>query len=316
MQSADRMGVFYRHYDLPAGFPAVALLGEGWNSTPDPVTRLHFHNCVEIGLLYEGSCKCIFEDGEITVQSPAVTVIPPNRPHFTQSCPGSVCHWNWIYADPIRLPGTLSPRQMNEMYRYLHFVRDSDCVIENRRAPGVIRLVQLILDEMGRQELHYKTAVRGLFTALFMMLFRLETDAEEQSEGEQLLRSGRILPAVTAITDHYMDSISVEDLAKDCHLSVTHFRRLFRQMTGWSPQEYLHTVRIGHACDILFNEDVNVTEAALRVGYSTTSGLTRQFNRLYGISPNQWRKRARKEENPDVVSYLGSVPASLRKPDD
>lgn len=310
------MGVFFRYYDLPANFPVIALLGEGWRSTPDPITRLHFHNCVEIGFLYEGACKLIFEGEQLAIHSPAVTIVPPNKPHYTQAYPDSVCQWNWIYVDPVRLLSNLSPRQMNELHQYLHFAHGSDCVIPCDTAPEIIQLVKIILQEMGKQEPHYKTIVRSLFASMFLMLFRLTDETVASAANEQVNQLGRISPAITYITENYMNNVTVDELAKICHVSITHFRRLFHQILGWSPQEYLHIVRIAHACDILFNDDCSITDVAIRVGYSSPSSLSRQFQHMYGISPNQWRKKARKEENLDVVSYLDTVPKTPLKASD
>lgn len=302
------MGVFFRYYDLPAGFPVIALLGERWRSTSDPITRLHFHNCVEIGLLREGACKLVFEGEELTVQSPAVTVVPPNIPHYTQAYPGESCRWNWLYVDPIRLLSVLTPRQTDELRRYLHSAHGGDCAFSYEDAPELIRLTKIILNEMEKQGAHYKTVVRGLFTSFFLMLLRFSAASEGLAIHEQAHELGRIAPVIAYITKNYMNNVTVEELATLCHVSVTHLRRLFHQILEWSPQEYLHIVRIGHACDILYNEDCSITDVAIRVGYSAPSSLTRQFRRMYGISPNQWRKKARKEENPDVVSYFQTIP--------
>lgn len=308
METAEKMKVFFRYYDLPVGFPVVALLGDGWRSTAETVTRLHFHNCVEIGFLYEGTCKLILEGETIALQSPAMTILPPNKPHYTQADPEGENHWNWIYVDPARLLKTFDPVQMNELHRYLHFLNESDCVITHDAAPEIIQMVRIILHEMENKETHYRTVVRGLFCSLFLMLFREMNDTEGTLSGEQTYRPGRIAEAITYIGENYMNNISVDELAEICHVSVTHLRRLFHQSFGWSPQEYLHIVRIGHACDILFNEECSVTEVAIRVGYSAPSSLTRQFRRMYGISPNQWRKKARREDNPEVASYLNAIP--------
>lgn len=308
MQSTEQMGIFFRYYDLPAGFPVIALLGSGWHSTLDPVTRLHFHNCVELGFLCEGSCKLILEEETFVVRSPAVTILPPNKPHYTQACPNDTNRWNWIYVDPVRLLTSLNPVQMNKLHQFLSHAHGHDCVINNEDAPEIIQLVKMIVHEMENKEAYYKTIVRGLFASLFPMLFRNTPDTDDSVVREQPRQSGRISPAITYIEENYMNVISVDELAALCHVSVTHLRRLFHQSLGWSPQEYVHVVRIGHACDLLFNEDCSVTEVAARVGYSAASSLTRQFSHMYGISPNQWRQKARREENPEVVSYLNAIP--------
>ena len=308
METAEKMSVFFRYYDLPVGFPVVALLGNGWRSTAETVTRLHFHNCVEIGFLCEGSCKLILEGETIALTSPAVTVLPPNKPHYTQAFPEEDNRWNWIYLDPARLLKDFDPVQMNELHRYLRLLNGQDCVFTQERTPEIIQMVRIVLRELEEKKTHYRSVARGLFSSLFLMLFRQTVDKGDPVTGEQAHQPGRIAAAITYINENYMNNITVDQLADICHVSVTHLRRLFHQSLGWSPQEYLHIVRIGHACDILFGEECSVTDVAIRVGYSAPSSLTRQFRRLYGISPNQWRKKARREDNPEVSSYLRAMP--------
>ena len=45
----------YRNYELPADFPILALHGDNWLISPVQSPRLHFHNCVEIGICRRGS---------------------------------------------------------------------------------------------------------------------------------------------------------------------------------------------------------------------------------------------------------------------
>lgn len=106
-----------------------------------------------------------------------------------------------------------------------------------------------------------------------------------------------------------------------CHISVSHFRRLFKQMLGWAPQEYLQIVRIERACELLYNCDYSVTEIAMRVGYESPTSLTRHFNKVHGIAPNQWRKKIRSEENPAVTAYFSNQTlregsSAIRRTDD
>ncbi len=75
-----------------------------------------------------------------------------------------------------------------------------------------------------------------------------------------------IEPAISYIAGNYMNEISVGMLAGLCHVSVSHFRRLFRQVLGWAPQEYIQIVRIDRACAMLYNRDCSVTEISSSVG--------------------------------------------------
>ena len=61
------------------------------------------------------------------------------------------------------------------------------------------------------------------------------------------------------VSYHYMEDIRIEDLAKICHISETHFRRVFTSHMKVSPLEYINSVRIHTACEFLQKTDIRLT---------------------------------------------------------
>lgn len=303
----QQYSIFYRHFDLPANFPVIALLGSTWTSTSEPVTRMHFHNCLEIGYLYEGVGQLYVDDKIIPVHAPCITVVPPNVPHYNRSVEGSLCHWNWLYTDPIQLLPHLSPRLSNALNQYQRTLADEACAIPAEDNPKLHTLIRMIIDEIGGTQPHYQDITRELFFALFLMLLRLQPP---EAAGQRYVnrRMGAIEPAISYIAENYMSDISIEELSQLCHLSTSHFRRLFKQVLGWAPQEYLQIIRVDRACALLYNCDLSVTEIGANVGYPSPSSFSRQFKRLYGMSPSQWRQKIRSEENPVVTAYFNALP--------
>ena len=110
-----------------------------------------------------------------------------------------------------------------------------------------------------------------------------------------------------------MNDLSIEELAQLCHVSTSHFRRLFKQVLGWAPLDYLQVIRIDRACVLLYNCEYSVTDIGMQVGYPSPSSFSRQFRRIHGISPSQWRQKMRSEENPIVTAYFNSVPHSTQQ---
>lgn len=158
-------------------------------------------------------------------------------------------------------------------------------------------------------KVHYHHIVRDLFGTLFLLLLRNYSGTAKNSPyiNTQL---GCISPAIAYIAENYMEEVSIEKLSHLCHVSTSHFRRLFKQVLGWSPLDYVQMVRIDRACVLLYNCDYSVTEIGLQVGYPSPSSFNRQFRRIHGISPSQWRQKMRSEENPMVTAYFNSLPPS------
>lgn len=94
----------YRNYYLPSHFPLVFLSGPKWKISDIPSERLHFHNCLEIGICHSGSGTLRFCNGqEIHFFAGDITCIPRNTPHTTFSDPGANSRWSYLFFDPRQL---------------------------------------------------------------------------------------------------------------------------------------------------------------------------------------------------------------------
>lgn len=306
MGEKQEFAVFYRHFDLPASFPLIALLGPAWISPPEPIRRIHFHNCLEIGYLYEGSGLFYVDGKMVPVQAPCITLVPQNMPHFCRAAEHSLCRWNWLYTDPIQLLPHLSPHTADTIRHFLLGLSPSNFAFSEEAYPQVHALLRMVLEELEHSRPNGQEVVRGLMGALFLMLLRRQIDEAPRHSVNR--RMAGIEPAISYIAANYMNDVSVEDLAERCHVSVSHFRRLFKQVLGWAPQEYLQIIRVDRACAMLYNCDYSVAQIAESVGYPTPSSFNRQFKRLYHMPPSQWRQKIRSEDNPVVTAYFNALP--------
>lgn len=301
--------IFYRHFDLPANFPVLGLLGSSWRITDVPVLRMHFHNCMEIGYLYAGSGEFHIGDTVLRFSAPCLVIAPPNVPHAHRADPGTECCCKWIYVDPQTMLPNLSSRLSSKLGEYQRGLSGEECILAGERFPEVLALIRMIVDEMEKAQLHYQHIVRELFCSAFLMLLRSYsgTASKDRYVNTQL---GCIAPAIAYIAENYMEEIPIDRLSQLCHVSTSHFRRLFKQVLGWAPLDYVQMVRIDRACVLLYNCEYSVTEIGLQVGYPSPSSFNRQFRSIHGISPGQWRQKMRSEDNPMVTAYFHSLPPS------
>ena len=98
--------------------------------------------------------------------------------------------------------------------------------------------------------------------------------------------------ALDYITKQYMEEIRMETLAACCNLSETHFRRLFVEYMNMTPVEYINLVRIQQACELMKKTHYSMEELAVKVGYTTVSTFNRNFRKIIGTSPYQYKKNS------------------------
>ena len=95
------------------------------------------------------------------------------------------------------------------------------------------------------------------------------------------------------IDEHYMENITVDDIAAALGLSRSYFSKLVKKMTQKSPQEYLLAYRINKSCALLRTTELSIGEIALLVGYSNQFHFSRAFKNYMQQSPSEWKKKNR-----------------------
>jgi len=100
-----------------------------------------------------------------------------------------------------------------------------------------------------------------------------------------------IQPAKEYIDTFYMNPISNQELASICGISVTHFRRIFTELHGSSPIEYLNKVRINRAKDMLIYNLYSTDEIARLIGIDDVNYFCRLFKKKVGVTPAQFKKQ-------------------------
>jgi len=87
-------------------------------------------------------------------------------------------------------------------------------------------------------------------------------------------------------------TLSLEKMAESVNLSAPYFCYLFKTITGVPPAKYLKSLRMQHAATLLTNTFLSVKEVVRRVGLTDESHFVRDFKRLYGVTPSEYRNGA------------------------
>jgi transcriptional regulator GlxA family with amidase domain len=103
-----------------------------------------------------------------------------------------------------------------------------------------------------------------------------------------VLKIGSVL---SLMEQRYAEPLTLEQLAREGHLSERSLHRSFHQALGCSPMEYLTRIRLQRAQELLKRSGATVTEVAHSVGFSDSSYFSRKFRQAVGVSPRDWQRR-------------------------
>jgi len=108
---------------------------------------------------------------------------------------------------------------------------------------------------------------------------------------------------------NYQDLISPADAAKTVHMSPSHFRRAFKQLTGQSFVLYLNHFRIAKAQELLRSTNKSIADVGIEVGFCDQSYFGLTFRRHTQMTPMQYRNKVQQtpwDEKSD--NYPGPTP--------
>lgn len=136
--------------------------------------------------------------------------------------------------------------------------------------PDVIPIMAPLIE----REIHFRLLTSELAGRLWQIA----------SVGSQ---SHRIARAIDWLRIHYSRPFRIEELAGHVQMSPSTLHHHFRLLTTMSPLQYQKWLRLNEARRLMLNENLDAANAAFNVGYESPSQFSREYGRLFGVSPKR-----------------------------
>jgi AraC family transcriptional activator of mtrCDE len=289
-----------RDYYLPNDYPLLVLSGDNWRISDIKSSRLHFHNCLEIGYCHSDTGYMDFFGETQAFEAGDITVVPRNTPHTTYSSKGLHSSWSYFFLDPRGLFGSFLPATWKYFDLLSYNFPNYQYIYKSSKYPEMKDLLSLIYKELKEEKEEYRESVRALFLSFYLLVYRELVERQRQSLAKQdvvnitqIRNNLEIAPALEYIEENYMRQFSMDDLADICHWSPTHFRRVFTEIMGMPPLDYVNHTRIMKSCHLLQNSEEAVLNISEQVGFSSVSSFNRNFRRVMTCSPTEYRQKSR-----------------------
>lgn len=275
------------------GLPLQFLCHLQYNKKNHSVSA-HYHSYIEIIYSIEGSNEIFLNDACSTFSTGDLVLINSRDVH-------SIVCGDGVYLvlrfEPELLYG--SPQSAIELKYVLPFVLNSfkhqTVFLKHELEKSVVpqRLFE-IYEENKKKSYGYEIAVRTKINEIFLWFLRYWHKKNININLNLAAHEGaakRLQDVFEYVSKNYGNDISAADMAELCSMSYSYFSRTFKKIMKKSFSEYLTYVRISEAEKLLITSDMNITEIAMQVGFSTTSYFIQQFKNIKLISPKQYRKK-------------------------
>lgn len=295
-----------QHDAIPGMSPGIELVAElapyirHCGDQRRPAWRIEARCLLDYLLVYIADGTGTFTIDGVTYDAEAGDLfwIPPDTEHAMEGAPPSmVCpyvHFDLLYRPGVSHWDFSIPGGMVDLGELRPLMHPPIMHPEIAALPGRIRaynnqrvgaLLQDLCAEAARAQPYTCLSLSGKLLEILGEILRGQADAAlVESEHIPLLEE-----AAGYMIRHAHEDVTVAAMAAFCHVSASHFRRIFKQHFGCSPREHLVRARIRRAKDLMAGTDMNLTEIARRCGFATVHSLSRAFRKVEGIAPSQYR---------------------------
>lgn len=244
----------------------------------DRIIPMHFHNEAELIYCLRGKLK-IWIDGQVTIlNAEDVYFINNNVPHATQSITN-----NEVIV--LQLSGEF-------------FEKEKLFIQLNSRKPVSSESVFFEIKELVREvfALHYSEErfaylleQSKILNLEFLLANYFHTDVDNTNR-LALNRQKKVKKVIDIIKAHYIENISLNEVARLSGYSESYLSRMFRQNVGQTFSEFKQALCLEKAIDLMEKTDLNFAEIAFESGFPNEKSFRSVFKEVMKKTPREYKK--------------------------
>lgn len=243
----------------------------------DWVSIMHCHTFTEFMYIEKGEGEIVTQSASFGVCASDFVVLPPGFHHTEKSNPRDSMEYFVLGVSNIALKDYAAGEEYNPVFPL------------GRYGVKVGEWMRRMFNILSKTEKGYDIEAASVFLGMMAALSRLPSSPillRETDSGSQ-----RMMEIKDYIDTHYMETLTLDDLARRFHLSKFHLTRKFSESYDIPPKAYLEKRRMREAGCLLTSTELSVTEIASTLGFSSSSYFTQRFRINEGMTPVEYRKK-------------------------
>jgi len=236
---------------------------------------IHIHNAVEVCVMLEGTCRVLYENRKFPIGAGDIFFAFPNQPHGYEDNTGTV---RYLLILPVKPHLEMFYKPLTETVPESPVLRKGTW-----EHLGLFEILQL-----GARDADKASAevMQGYFAVIVGKLLSLMKLKHNDRDSENILRS--ILLYIHA---HYREPINRREIARAIGYNESYISHVFSQVLHMSLAQYINTLRIDDAQNLLRHTKRSVTQIALELGFGSIRSFNRVFLQQTGMTPKEYRNR-------------------------
>jgi AraC-like DNA-binding protein len=252
-----------------------------------PVPR-HWHEEYQLCLIQAGSGELIYRGHDLPTPPASLFMVHPGEVHSNRADDRAGCSYRTLFVGAEAMSGAASEAGLKGS------------------APPFFPTAVVYEGEVIRQYLALHCALERPAsslerqTLLLELLAGLVTRYAERRAPAQARGTERqaVARARDFLAAHYVENVTLAQLARVANLSPFHFSRVFAEETGMPPHAFQTQMRVARAAALL-REGWPIPQAASQTGFADQSHLTRHFKRLVGVTPGRYAQKSKNVQDRD-----------------
>lgn len=179
----------------------------------------------------------------------------------------------WIHFDGTEVENLMKKLRINDI-RILHL---TDTTI------SITNTIKTIMNEINASHRFSHDIISGELCTLLAKLAQFNYLSSNNFS--------KIDEIIDEIKINFSDNTSNQDYAYKCGLSLPHFLRRFKQVTGQSPLNYKLNLRINHAKQLITSTELSINQISQVIGFNDPFHFSRYFKKLTSYSPKEYREK-------------------------
>ncbi len=248
---------------------------------------LHYHSEYEIVHVTKGTYKMFICDREVLLEAGDSIIIAGNVIHGDAPDKGKGQYESVVFdLEMIRLHG-FSPDE------FLSEIISENVTLEHVLDSGkkeCARAIENLFCVVREKEKGYDSIAAGYLLVIFGLLEKYHLYNEKNIlPAKKRARKEKLDVILDFIKKHYKENVTLEEMASAVDFSPKYFCRLFRELTGRAPIEYLNWFRINKACALIRESNERLSVIANECGFKDFSYFIKIFHRYKGMTPLKYR---------------------------